>query len=172
VVDWFAFDGVKVQIQPMPAHTVTTAPPPPAALGTTTLEQARSLVRFRPVRLTALGPPKAVEVSADHRLLSLTWAGPDGKTIRVDEFDGTLDYLFAKTARGAEWTEVGGTSALWFETPHEVVILDAAGQPRTETARLAGHTLIWEQHGAVLRLEGDITRQRALEIAASAEPLD
>jgi len=89
----------------------------------------------------------------------------------LDEFDGTLDYLFAKTARGAKWTEVGGTSALWFDNPHEVVILDASGQPRTETSRLAGHTLIWEKDGAVLRLEGDVTMQRALEIAASAEPL-
>jgi hypothetical protein len=171
VVDWFTFDGVNVRIQPIPGPSVTKAPPPPTAHGSASLEQARSKVHFQPVVLTALGPPQAVEVSADRRLLSLTWNGRGGATTRLDQFDGTLDYLFAKTAPNVEWADVGGRTALWFNEPHEVVILDANGKPRTETARLAGHTLIWEQDGTVLRLEGDFTQKRAVEIANSAQPL-
>ena len=168
VVDWFTFDGIKVQIVPTPNPSRTEAPPPPTVRGTT-LNRARTLVRFRPVVLPLLGTPQGVEVSEDRRVLSLTWNGPNGATTRLDEFDGTLDYAFAKTAPEVEWTNVGEASALWFDQPHEVVILDAAGNRRTETARLAGHTLIWEHDGTVLRLEGDFTRERAVEIAKSAE---
>ncbi|HST81030.1 MAG TPA: hypothetical protein VLL08_04790 [Kineosporiaceae bacterium] len=170
VIDWFTFDGVKVHLQPAPGPSTTEPSPPPTAHGGS-LDRARTLVAFRPVDLPALGPPDGVEVSTDHRLLSLTWNDANGTTARLDEFDGTLDYVFAKTAPGAEWTSVAGVTALWFEQPHEVVILDAAGNRRTETARLAGHTLIWELQGTVLRLEGDFTRDQAIEIAESAELL-
>jgi hypothetical protein len=171
VLDWFTFDGVSVRIHPVPGPSMTSVPPPPTARGTASLDRARGLVRFQPVVLTAFGPPQGVEVSADRRLLSLSWTDPVDGTIRLDQFDGRLDYLFAKTAPGVEFTTVHGESALWFEKPHEVVVLDAAGKPRTETARLAGHTLIWEEGGTVLRLEGGFTRERAIEIAESAEPL-
>jgi hypothetical protein len=170
VLDWFTFDGVHVRIQPRPGPSRTEAPPPPTAHGTS-LGQARSQVAFRPVVLKALGSPQGVEVSTDRRVLSLTWNGPAGATTRLDEFDGTLDYVFAKTSPEVEWTTVGSTTALWFDQPHEVVIRGADGQSRTETARLAGHTLIWEQDGTALRLEGDFTRRQAVELAESAELL-
>jgi len=171
VIDWFTFDGVNVRIQPTPSPSVTQAPPPPTVHGTVSMERARTLVEFQPVMLTALGPAQGIEVSADRRLLSLTWNGQNGATTRLDQFDGKLDYVFFKTAPDVEWTSVGGTSAMWFDKPHEVVILDAAGNRRTETARLAGHTLIWEYAGTVLRLEGDFSLERAVEIAGSAQPL-
>lgn len=50
------------------------------------------------------------------------------------------------------------------------MILDEQDQPRTETARLAGHTLIWPLDDLTLRLEGDLTLARAIEIGASATP--
>ena len=48
--------------------------------------------------------------------------------------------------------------------------IDEQDQPRTETARLAGHTLIWPLDDLTLRLEGDLTLERAVEIGASATP--
>jgi hypothetical protein len=173
VVDWFGFDGVRVRIGSTPGPSGTSAPPPPtaAAARPSSLAEARGLVSFAPMLLPALGPPAGVEVSADRRVLSLTWTDPDAGTIRLDQFDGRLDYVFAKTSPDVEWTTVNGVSALWFERPHDVVVLDDVGLPRTETARLAGQPLIWETSGTVLRLEGDLTRERALEIARSARPL-
>ena len=61
--------------------------------------------------------------------------------------------------------------ALWFEEPHEVVLLDPDGTRRTESARLAGHTLIWLEGDTTLRIEGELSLQRAVEIAESAEPV-
>jgi hypothetical protein len=134
------------------------------------MADVRALVSFQPMTLAALGPPDGVEVSDDRRLLSMTWTRTGGDVVRLDQFDGRLDYLFAKTAPGVQFTTVGSTSALWFDSPHDVVILDAAGHRRTETARTAGRTLIWEHGGTVLRLEGDLTLERAVEVASSAAP--
>jgi hypothetical protein len=89
--------------------------------------------------------------------------------VRLDQFDGRIDYRFAKTARDVEFVTVNGGFAVWFDRPHEVVGLGRDGQPLDEPARLAGHTLIWEDDevAPALRLEGDLARDRAIEIAES-----
>ena len=56
---------------------------------------------------------------------------------------------------------------LWFPAPHEVVVLGESGEEVRVPARLAAHTLIWPIETRTLRLEGDLTQARALEIAAS-----
>jgi hypothetical protein len=166
VADWFEFAGVRVRLLPEPRPTGTPAPPPTAAPGS--LAEAGRLVAFVPLAPTALGPPDGVEVSADRKVLSMTWTDPAAGVVRLDEFDGGLDYGFAKTATAVESVSVDGAYALWFERPHEVGWL-VGGEPRREPPRLAGHTLIWEQNGTTLRLEGDLSLERALAIAESAE---
>jgi len=164
VADWFGFGGVLVE---RGEQSSTSAPPPPTVGAETTLDEAARQVGFTPALPAALGEPQGVEVSADRRLLSLTWTdGADG-TVRLDEFDAELDYTFAKTAPGVEYVTVAGDFALWFDRPHAVVVLNADGTKRRETARLAGNTLIWMHGATTMRLEGDLTKQRALEIAAS-----
>jgi hypothetical protein len=168
VAEWFGFGGVQVRIEPAPHPS--TAPPPPPAAGTDTLADARAVLGFAPLVPTALGAPDAVELSADRRLVSMSWTrGPDGP-LRLDQWAAELDHLFAKTAPGARFTNVGEAFAVWFDSPHEVVLLAPDGSRRTESARLAGHTLIWRTWAATLRLEGDLTLERAVEIAGSAQP--
>jgi hypothetical protein len=169
VADWFGFGGVQVRIAPTPGRT--TAPPPPAALGTASLADAEAALGFAPLVPAELGPPDAVEVSADRRSVSMSWsAGPDGM-LRLDQWAAGLDGLAAKTAPGVTFTTVGQDFAIWFDSPHEVVLTTHDhGGTRTERPRLAGHTLIWQSGGATLRLEGDLTRERAVQIAASARP--
>jgi hypothetical protein len=169
VADWFGFAGVSVRIDPTPAPSV--ASPPPALGSTLSLDQARDLVAFEPLIPAELGQPQGVQVAADHRLLSMSWTDKSAGPVRLDQFDGQLDFVFAKTAPGVEFTEVNGDFAIWFDQPHEVVVLNADGTRRTETARLAGHTLIWEYGGSALRLEGDLPLSRAIEIADSVAPV-
>jgi hypothetical protein len=118
-----------------------------------------------------LGEPDDVEVSADRVIVSMSWSTDDGP-VRLDQFDGRLDFRIAKTSPGVQYARVGETDALWFERPHEVVILDDQERPRTETARLAGHTLIWPAGDVTLRLEGDLSLEQAVEIGSSAAPYD
>ena len=169
VADWFEFAGVSVRLDPTPSRSV--ASPPPAAEGTTTLVEAEELVTFEPLVPAALGSPQGVEVSADRRLLSLSWTDQKAGAVRLDQFDGRLDYAIAKTAPRVEFTTVAGSPAMWFDEPHEVVVINADGTRRTESARLAGRTLIWEYGGTTLRLEGDLTLARAIEIASSTTTL-
>ncbi len=166
VADWFGFAGVIVERGPV---SEDDAPPPPRVDDEMTVAEAADLVGFTPLVPTELGEPDAVEVSADRVFVSMSWdtsAGP----VRLDQFDGRLDFRIAKTSPGVQYASVAGVDALWFEEPHEVVILDEQDLPRTETARLAGHTLIWPLDDLTLRLEGDLSLERALEIGASATP--
>jgi len=162
VADLFGFGGVLVREEPGPAPS--TAPPPPGAPSHLTLAQAAELVPFRPAVPEALGDPDGVEVSADRRVLSLTWETDDG-TVLLDQIGARLDYAFAKSATGVQFVTVAGNFALWFAQPHEVVVLEPDGTPRRETARLAGHTLIWERGQVTMRLEGDLTRAEAVVVA-------
>ena len=45
--------------------------------------------------------------------------------------------------------------------------MDRAGEVRFETLRLATNTLLVNKGGIVIRLEGNLTKVQALEIAAS-----
>lgn len=51
--------------------------------------------------------------------------------------------------------------------PHEVLLVDEYDLPVQETLRLARNTLLWEEDGRTLRLEGDLSREEAVEIAES-----
>jgi hypothetical protein len=112
-----------------------------------------------------------VDVSDDRVIVSMSWSTPEG-LVRLDQFDGRLDFTMAKTSPGVRYAAVGDTDALWFERQHDVVILDEEGNQRTESARLAGHTLIWPVGDITLRLEGDLTLTRAVEIGESAAPYE
>ena len=167
VADWFGFAGVIVQRGSVDEDDAS--PPPSVDDNDMTVAEASDLVDFAPLVPTELGEPDAVDVSPDRVFVSMSWdteAGP----VRLDQFDGRLDFRIAKTSPGVQYASVAGVDALWFEEPHEVVILDEQDQPRTETARLAGHTLIWPLDDLTLRLEGDLSLERAVEIGASATP--
>jgi hypothetical protein len=48
-----------------------------------------------------------------------------------------------------------------------VLLVGPNGTPVTETARLARDVLVWEEDGRTVRIEGELTREEALELAES-----
>jgi hypothetical protein len=63
---------------------------------------------------------------------------------------------------------VGGAEGVFLSgDPHFLLLLDEFGNPVEESARLAGNVLLWEAGGLAFRLEGDFTREQALELAES-----
>ena len=74
---------------------------------------------------------------------------------------------FATPGTRMEGLSVNGNFALWLEGAPHVVTLDEDGEIRRFTTRLAGNVLIWTRGDLTLRLEGDLTKQRALELARS-----
>ena len=87
----------------------------------------------------------------------MSWSADEDGVVRLDQFDADLDFSVLKTTPDVFFAAVDGNDALWFEEPHEVVLLEPDGTRRTESARLAGHTLIWLDDGTTLRLEGDLS---------------
>jgi hypothetical protein len=158
------FAGVEVRRDgPRPAASPRGLP----AAEPVDLAGARAVARF-PVRVpAALGQPEQVVVADPDpggapRVVSLRWRGG---TVVLDEFDGQVDIYFAKTAPDATWVDLDGRPAWWFPTGHPVVYVDRAGITRTETARLAGPTLIWVDTGVTYRLEGLPTLDEAVATA-------
>ena len=159
----FGFHGVLVtEVTDAPTGT----PSVPSAEGRLSLDQAAALVDFQPYVPTALGAPDRVAVSSDRRLLSMSW-GDGAGTIRLDQFDALLSPRFWKTSVDPVLVQLDSGEGLWFPAPHEVVVLGESGEDVRVPARLAAQTLIWPVETRTLRLEGDLTQARALEIAAS-----
>jgi hypothetical protein len=67
-----------------------------------------------------------------------------------------------------EEVTVGGHRGLWIAgQPHDFYFIDSTGLVRDETLRLAGNTLIVDFGGTIVRIEGDLTKAQALQIAQS-----
>lgn len=171
VVEVLRFAGVEVRHEPGPASGFGATPSGPGLLPGQTrtgLSDARARAAFPVYVPEALGRPDAVTVSGGDppRVVSLIYR--DGG-IRLDEFGGELVPYFRKFAArdDAEMVRIDGQRALWVRGPHEVVYVDRQGDTRTESARLAGNTLIWQEDGATLRLEGDLSRAHAITVAES-----
>ncbi|TDB70343.1 hypothetical protein [Micromonospora sp. KC723] len=164
------FAGITISTSSAPVMP-TGSPSPLPAQRPAGFDEAQRAVRF-PIRVPArLGTPEQVLVAdpdsgGGHRVATLLYRGG---ALRLDAFDGRLDPVFAKQAGGpgAEWVQVGGRQAIWIGGPHPVSYVDRDGVVRTESARLAAATLVWEDAGVSYRLEGQLTRAEALEIAAS-----
>ena len=169
VADWFGFGGVRVERGP---SEPSAAQPPPEVTQDWSVSEAAAAVDFTLSVPEELGDPDGVEVSPDRRLVSMSWATDEDGVVRLDQFDARFDFSVLKRAPGVFYAAVGGTDALWFEEPHEVVLLEPDGSRRTESARLAGHTLIWLDDVTTLRLEGDLSLERAVEIAESSVTVD
>jgi len=168
VADWFGFGGVLVELD---APETGAASPPPEVVPDVSVTEAAAAVDFTVSAPEELGLPDGVEVSPGRRMVSMSWSSDQDGVVRLDQFGAKFDFSVGKTAPGVFYAAVGGTDALWFEEPHEVVLLEPDGSRRTESARLAGHTLIWLADDTTLRLEGDVSLERAVEIAESSVPI-
>jgi hypothetical protein len=179
--------GVGVELGGPPPPTVTTRPGERLDLGLgerVTLDEARRRVGF-PVLVPGTGGlqrPSAVFVNQavpPGGRVDLVYRARPGLPaspftdvgLLVTEFRGqpTADFI-KKVARAGlvEEVTVAGQPGYFFSgEPHFFTYLDATGQFRDERTRLAGNTLIWQRGELTLRIEGEISKQRALGIAES-----
>ena len=164
------FAGIELRQEPGPALSPGSRASLPGERRVP-LSRARHLVSFPILVPTALGRPDAVVVSDRGRIASLIYQGARGQ-VRLDEFAGHLDPVyFRKYVLFGNVTQVsvGGAKGLWIRGPHELVYITRGGGQAVASPRLTtGNTLIWGTRGVALRLEGALSRDRALAIAASA----
>jgi hypothetical protein len=153
VAEWLNIGGVRAQ----PIGTAPTSTPtgPPAVTGQLSLEEAERVAGFKPALPTELGPPKGVEASP--AFVAIGWDG-----VRLEQFRAEVSPLyFKKYYRSLE--HVPEVNGYWFDTAHELVLVDSAGVERR--VRVAGPTLVWVRSGVTFRLEGVADKARAVELA-------
>jgi hypothetical protein len=160
------------------------------ALGTnTTLDEAIAKVHYEVFvpAFPALGQPDAVFYGRDLAggQISLAYGAREGLpapvaggvAILVTEFPGGMEEKLAQKSVGPGTTvdvlTVNGGIGFWIEgRPHVIVYRDPTGFYAYESIRLVRNSLAWQQGDTVLRIEGDLSREQALAIAASFQAVD
>lgn len=172
ILEFFHLRGVTIErVETLP--TVTENAGLGLLLGeSVTLEQARDRVDFEVVLPEALGEPDGVYLQdrPPGGMVSLVYGTREKPRALFTEFRATVDeVIFKKVAIDTEIVPVtiGGRQGFWLEGAHFFAYLDADGDIQSEQVRLAGNTLLWERGQLTLRLEGDLTKAQALEIARS-----
>lgn len=173
-------------------HLPTPSPQPPGPLGQrlglgqpTTLSDAQSKVTWtivvpaslgRPdevyLQLPPLGPPQGELTLVYKERPGLRASAQTGVAVLITEANGKVDANYFGKMLGTEATledvTVNGHPGYWISgTPHGFFFTDADGNFRNETFRLASNTLIFDDNGIIVRIEGDLTKAQALEIATS-----
>ena len=98
--------------------------------------------------------------------------GLTGVAVLVTEARGRInEQYFQKTLGGdvnIESVSVGGHSGFWISgQPHTFAFSDAEGNPYFDTLRLATDTLIFDNGGTLVRIEGQMSKEQAIQIARS-----
>lgn len=181
------FLNLHTTVNRVPAlHSASPRPGQSLGLGTpTTLAEAQSRLTWKIMVPPALGQPDVVYLTrppegpsgGEVTLVYTNRAGikPSGQTgvsLLVTEARGTVDeQFFGKTVGPGttiESIDVNGHRGWWISgQPHVFVFTDANGNPYFDTLRLATNTLIIDDGGTIVRIEGDMTKAQALQIASS-----
>jgi hypothetical protein len=181
VLRWLGLKSVEVR------HAPPSATPPPVRRGAelglgraVRLAAARRAAGFPVPVPTALGPPAVVylaDVPGTGPRVSLVYAPQQGIPrsrisgvgLLVTAFRGDPFPLIQKTISGtrAERLTIAGSSALWLPHAHGFAYATPGGGG-FEPQRLADRTLLVERGGVLLRIEGGISRARAIAIARDA----
>jgi len=187
--------GPIPSIGPSPSASVPVASASPGAetpepLGAgiglgrrSSLEEAGTDAAFDVLVPAALGPPDVVYVggSALRGQVALVYAPRGdlpassllgGAGLLITQNRGHADEVLADKliAAGAtvESVNVDGAPGVWISgQPHVFWYLGPGGEFIEDSRRVVGDTLAWERDGVLYRIEGDITIDRALEIARS-----
>ncbi len=149
----------------------------------TTLLGAQQGVKWTVLVPSTLGEPDAVYLQTNGPSggeVSLVYAsrpgipvsGNTGVSVLVTEAQGRVNEQYFGKMLGSGTTiedvSVGGHRGWWISgTPHDFFFIDSNGNIQSDALRLAGNTLVIDMNGTLVRIEGDMTKDQALAIAAS-----
>ena len=172
VLDWLGIGGAQIiRVDDLPSVAAT---PGLEILGErVTLDQAQERAGF------PFADPPEDERAPDQILLTpgmrvtYVWRDRDRVRVLLTQFrgDATEPGLVKKLVSRATQTtifEIDGHRALWLEGgPHAVLFLTPDGNIGDDLGWLAGNTLLVENGGVTVRIEAQIDRADAIELARS-----
>ena len=153
ILDFFGIGSVEIRrvetLPRLPAERAAPGVPLPLA-------EARNSVTF-----DVVVPEGYRRVYWSPGIVTFVW--PDRLLMEVEGDESLLKKVVDQDTK-VEWLDVNGYPGVWLEgAPHGLFL------PGGEK-RLAGNVLIWVVDRVTFRLEGDLTRQRALELAGTLTP--
>ena len=160
ILRWLGLRNVRIErVERLPDARVRGT----LALGPrTSLAHARTLVQYRILTSTLLGPPDEVHVLGDQVALLY------GDRLTVVEVRGRFIEKMVGPGTSVQPTPVKDGPGYWISgRPHIFTYMDAQNHFRKTGYRLAGNTLVCEIGPLTIRIEGNVTRGRAVEIANS-----
>jgi len=181
VLELLGLQGARIER----AEPTTTSAAPPLLGERVTLAEAQRQAGFKPAlpALPQLGAPQRAAFDATVApggQLALLWEPrPDLTAPRTNgqpalvltQIQALPNPAIGKITGTGTRTEpvlIDGEPGLWLTgRRHEFAYLTPNGTTRTQTARLAGDTLLWQRGRLLLRLEGAASKRAALTIARS-----
>ncbi len=172
IFDWLGIGGARiVRVQELP---------PAPTVGHLDLGRPVSLAEARRLSPWLLvpsaddpGDPDRVSYSTaiPGGKVTFLWGTPQHVRLLLTEFRGEafLEKL-VRPESDVESVTVDGYRGAWFEEPHVLVYTDSRGRVRENTSRLVGKTLLWQRGDVTLRLEGELSKADALQIASRLQP--
>jgi hypothetical protein len=167
ILDFFGIGSAEIRI----VDELPEVESGPLTLGTgTTLDAVRRHEpRLLEPRTDELGEPDAVFVEnwKPGAPVTFVWGDPDRPRLLLTQVRGS--YHFEKLVHGNQGgvtlTEINGADAAWIEGEPHVVFYESRGGSGDLPGRLARNTLVWSRGPVTLRLEGDLSREEAEQIA-------
>lgn len=169
VLRWLGIGGVEVvRVDELPR----VSQPGPLPGRPLSLAEVRRSVPYDLLSPPArLGPPDEIRLLEDLSVVTFVWRERGEPRLAVTQLPGTterplLQKLVGSGTRIEEFVD-RGRPAIWLEGEgHDVLVLrPGSGGVYQDRARLAGNTLLVSRGELTLRVEGDLTRAQALEIA-------
>jgi len=188
IAHWLGISGIVIKPVPsLPAATPPRAHQSLTELGyslglgqLTSLEAARAQAGFAVAVPTSLGAPDGVYVRTNlGQVVSLLYrpradlpeSPQTGAGLLITEFRGSVETAqFEKLIKfGTVVTpvRVDGGQGYWISTEHAIEYRLPDGSFDTDGLRLTGPALFFERGDVTVRIEGAITEDRALSIAAA-----
>jgi hypothetical protein len=188
IADWVNVHVLFQRVHVLPTPSPLPSGPLGAQLGLgqpTTRAEAQSQLTWQITVPSSLGPPDEVylqlpptgpaqgEVTLVYSTRpGIPVANQTGVAVLVTEARGSVNKDFFGKMVGPDATiepvTVAGHQGYWIAgSPHVFVFLDANGNFRDETMRLATNTLILDDGGTIVRIEGNLTKAQAVQIATS-----
>ena len=172
VLDWLGIGGAQIiRVDDLPSVSAT---PGLEILGDrVTLDEAQERAGF------PFADPPEGERAPDQILLApgmrvtYVWGAEDRARLLLTQFpgDATEPGLVKKLVSSAtriDMLDIDGHRALWLEGgPHAVLFLTPDGNIADDLGWLAGNTLLVENDGVTVRIEAQVDRADAIELARS-----